>query len=59
MSVSVNRQEIIWKINDLEVFRCVNPMPGQKLYITCQSFAPKEKAGEGRLDVAWIRAFER
>lgn len=59
MSVSVNRQEIIWKINDFEVFRCVNPMPGQKLYITCQSFAPKDKAGEGRLDVAWIRAFER
>ena len=59
MSVSVNRQEIIWKINDMEVFRCVNPLPGQKLYIACQSFAPKDKAGEGRLDVAWIRAFER
>lgn len=59
MSVSVNRQEIIWKINDFEVFRCVNPMPGQNLYITCQSFAPKDKAGEGQLDIAWIRAFER
>lgn len=59
MSVSVNRQEIIWKINDFEVFRCVNPMPGQNLYIACQSFAPLKKAGEGRLDIAWIRTFER
>jgi len=59
MSVSVNRQEIVWKINDLEVFRCVNPLPGQKLYISAQSFAPANKAGEGRLDIDWIRAYER
>ena len=59
MTVGVNRQEIIWKINEMEVFRCVNPLPGQKLYISCQSFAPADKAGEGRLDIAWIRAYER
>lgn len=59
MAVAVNRQEIIWTVNEREVFRCVNPMPGQKLYFSCQSFAPLKKAGEGRLDIAWIRAFER
>lgn len=59
MSVAVNRQEIHWMVNEVEVFRCVNPLPGQKLYFAAQSFAPKTKAGEGRLDIAWIRAFER
>ncbi len=59
MSVAVNRQEIVWMVNEVEVFRCVNPLPGQKLYFSCQSFAPVKKAGEGRMDIAWIRAFER
>lgn len=59
MSVAVNRQEIIWMVNEVEVFRCVNPLPGQKLYFAAQSFAPANKAGEGRLDIAWVRAFER
>ena len=59
MSVAVNRQEIIWMVNEVEVFRCVNPLPGQKLYFSCQSFAPVKKAAEGRLDIAWVRAFER
>lgn len=59
LSVAVNTQEIIWMVNNLEVLRTKNPMPGQKLYFSCQSFAPLKKAGEGRMDIAWIRAFER
>lgn len=59
LSVAVNTQEIIWMVNNMEVFRTKNPMPGQKLYFSCQSFAPLKKAGEGRMDIAWVRAFER
>lgn len=58
-SVAVNRQEIIWLINEHEVFRTKNPLPGQNLYIAAQSFAPVKKAGEGRLDIAYIKTSER
>lgn len=58
-AVAINRQEIIWKVNDVEVFRTKNPMPGQELYIAAQSFAPAQKGGEGRLDIEWIKTYER
>lgn len=57
--VLVNRYEIAWQLNGTEIYRTKNPLPGQKLHFTAQSFAKKGKGAEGKLDIAWIKAFEK
>lgn len=59
LTCAVNRQEIVWSINNREVFRTKNPLPGQELYFSCQSFAPAQKGAEGRLDIDYIKAYNR
>jgi len=59
LTVYVNRQEIVWQINNMEVFRAKNPLPGQELHFSCQSFAPEGKAGESRMDIGYLKAYTR
>lgn len=59
MSVEVSRYEIVWYVNNLEVFRTKNPLPGQKLHFTAQSFAPANKGAEGQLDIDFVQAFTK
>jgi len=58
VSLLITRYEIVWMINEVEVFRTKNPLPGQKLHFTAQSWAPANKGAEGQLDIDWIRAFK-
>lgn len=55
----VNRYEIAWQLNGTEIYRTKNPLPGQKLHFTAQSFAKQGKGAEGTLDIAWIKAFDK
>lgn len=57
LAVAVNSQEIVWSVNNYEVFRTKNPLPGQKLYITAQGFAPTP--AEGQMDIKWVKVLER
>lgn len=52
------KHEIVWYVNNLEVLRTNNNIPQEKMFLLAQSFLPeKEKAGEGKLKVAWVRVF--
>lgn len=58
-AVSWYQDEIIWYVNNMEVYRTKNTMPkGEKLYLHCYSFQFKNnKISEGKLEVDWIRIF--
>lgn len=58
-AVSWYKDEIIWYVNNMEVYRTKNTMPkGEKLYLHCYSFQfKKEHISEGQLEVDWIRIF--
>lgn len=58
-SLRITKDEIIWYVNNLELLRIKNPLKGEKLYFVAQSSLPKNvRAGEGKLKIAWIKAFE-
>ena len=51
-------KELIWYVNNLEVFRTDNTLPKEQMFLLAQSFLPKsESAGEGKLKVQWVRCF--
>lgn len=57
-AVNWTKDEIIWYVNNMEVYRAKNTMPkGEKLYLHCYSFLFKKErsASEGKLEVDWIR----
>ncbi|MCQ2342288.1 MAG: hypothetical protein MJZ75_02170 [Paludibacteraceae bacterium] len=59
-TVSWQKDEIVWFVNNLEVYRTANLIPkGEKLYLNMYSFAfEKERhAGEGELNVDWVRVY--
>lgn len=59
-TVSWQKDEIVWFVNNLEVYRTANLIPkGEKLYLHLYSFLfEKDKHGtEGELDVDWIRVY--
>ena len=57
LTVNVNRQEIVWTLNNMEIHRAKNPLPGQSLHFTCLSFAPEGKAGESRFDIGYLKGY--
>lgn len=59
MSVRVDKHQLTWEINGREIRTGINPLSGQKLHISVQSYAPAAKAAEGRIDVAWVRVLEK
>ena len=53
------KNELIWYINDLEVLRLPNRLPKEALFFLAQSWLPmKEKGGEGKLKVQWVRVYK-
>lgn len=58
-TISWNKTEIIWFVNNQVVHRCPNTMPvDAKLYLHIQSFLPKaEKVSEGSLEIDWVRQY--
>jgi hypothetical protein len=52
-------EELIWYVNNLEVFRTANTLTKDELFFLAQSFLPSAaKAGEGRMQVEWIRVYK-
>lgn len=60
-TMSWQKDEIAWFVNNLEVFRTKNLIPkGEQLFLHIYSFLFENArhAGEGELDVDWIRIFK-
>ncbi len=52
-------KELIWYVNNVEVYRTYNNIPKEKLFLAISSFIDeKQRAMEGQINVAWIRVFE-
>ncbi|PID94523.1 MAG: hypothetical protein CSA89_01500 [Bacteroidales bacterium] len=52
---------LIWKINNIEVFRTKNIIAGQRFFPSFNSFIPnnKKNASEGNLDIAWVETYNQ
>lgn len=51
-------KELIWFINDLEVYRTTSNVPQEAMYLGFNSFVPqKQKPSTGNLYVDWVRVF--
>ena len=51
--------ELIWLINDLEVYRTANNIPKEEMFPVFNSFITNKQSGTiGSLEVDWIRVYE-
>jgi hypothetical protein len=58
-SLRWNERELIWYVNNLEVYRTSYNLPKEKLFLALSSFIDEQqRAMEGTLNVAWIRVFQ-
>ena len=52
-------KELIWYVNNLEVYRTANNIPKEKLFLAVSSFIDEhQRAAEGKINVAWIRVYQ-
>ena len=59
-SLEWNEKEIIWYINDLEIFRTSNFMPQEDMYPMINSFiAEGKKAGEADFEIDYIKVYRK
>lgn len=55
-----NDKELIWKINNFEVFRTTTNIPANEMYLGVNSYLPeKEKGGEGMIEVDWVKVYNK
>ena len=58
-SLSWTERDLVWYVNNIEVFRCPNNLPKEELGLSLMSFiSEKQKGSEGTFDVEWIRAYK-
>jgi len=51
-------KELIWMINDLEVYRTASNIPSESMYLAFNSFiSQKQKGSTGNLEVDWVRTY--
>lgn len=51
-------KELVWMINDLEVYRTVSNIPSEEMYMAFNSFIPQKlKGSDGVLEVDWVRVY--
>jgi hypothetical protein len=51
-------KELIWLINDLEVYRTASNIPNEAMYLAFNSFISKKQHGStGSLEVDWVRVY--
>jgi hypothetical protein len=51
-------KELIWMINDLEVYRTSSNIPAESMYLVFNSFiSQKQKGSTGNLEVDWVRTY--
>ncbi|MBO7501790.1 MAG: hypothetical protein J6T32_01085 [Paludibacteraceae bacterium] len=59
-SLRWTENELIWYVNNLEVYRTRNNVPKEQLFLALSSFIDEhQRPSEGLLNVAWIRVFTR
>ncbi len=52
-------KELIWFINDMEIYRTTLSLPQEEMYLAFNSFIPeKEKGDEGILEVDWVKVYQ-
>ncbi len=55
-----NKDELIWFVNNVEVYRTKNTLPKEALYFAVSSFiTAAQRAEEGKLEVDWIRVYTK
>jgi len=53
-----SKKELIWMINDLEVYRTVSNVPTDSMYLAFNSFiSQKQKGSAGNLEIDWVRTY--
>ena len=51
--------ELIWMINNIEVYRTTSNIPSEPLYLAFNSFIPEKTHGDsGHLEVDWVKVYE-
>ena len=54
------QKELIWYVNDVEVFRTSANMPNQQLYLAFNSFITEAQRGaQGALEVDWVKVYAK
>lgn len=54
------QNELIWRVNNVEVFRTSKSVPQESMYAAFSSFiSEKQKGGQGSMEVDWIRFFKK
>ena len=52
-------KELVWTINDVEVYRTASNIPKEEMFLVFNSFIPKKMHGDtGHLDVDWVRVYK-
>ncbi len=55
-----SKNELVWYINNVEVYRTNNSVPREELYIAFSSFiSAAQRPQEGKLEVDWVRVYEK
>ena len=53
-------RELVWLVNNVEVYRTTKNIPNDKLFLALSSFIDeKQRGSEGLLSVAWVRVYEQ
>jgi hypothetical protein len=50
--------ELVWKINNVEVYRTPNNFSNQEMYLGLNSFiSESQKASTGSLELQWVKVY--
>ncbi len=53
-------KELIWKINNLEIYRTASNIPKEEMFMVLNSFIPSKKHGSsGYFEVDWIKIYDK
>ena len=53
-----SNKELIWMINNIEVYRTVSNIPTDSMYLAFNSFiSQKQKGSAGNLEIDWVRTY--
>lgn len=59
-SLMWNKDELIWYVNNKEVFRCTSDVPWVDMYLAFSSWIDaKQKGSNGELVVDWVRVYQQ
>lgn len=58
-SIRWTKNELIWYVNNMEVYRTRRNIPQEALYLAlCSFISENQKAQEGKLEVDWVRVYK-